>query len=57
MEENKKIKSAFSWPVYIGCMLIGTAIGILYGNPGVGILIGMGVGFISAAIIRNVKRR
>ena len=37
---------------FVGCILIGLAIGLLYGMPGVGVLIGLGAGFIVMALIR-----
>jgi len=36
----------------IGCMFLGLGIGKLYGNIGVGVLLGLGVGFLFLAAAR-----
>ncbi len=38
--------------LFAGCVLLGLGIGMLYGETGAGILIGVGVGFITMAISR-----
>ena len=32
--------------IFVGCMFLGIGIGMLFGEPGIGVLIGLGVGFI-----------
>lgn len=39
--------------VFVGCLLLGLALGLLFGNAAVGILGGLGVGFIAMAIMRG----
>ena len=53
-EEKQEVKSrsGASGLVFVGCLLLGLAIGILTGNVAVGILGGLGVGFIGLAIAR-----
>ncbi len=41
---------ASSW-VFIGFMFLGMAIGMYFNHTGIGILAGMGVGFIARAVI------
>lgn len=38
--------------VFVGCLLIGLALGFLMGNVAVGVFGGLGVGFIAMAIVR-----
>ena len=40
--------------VFVGCLLLGLAIGLLTGNVAVGLLGGLGVGFIAMAIVRYI---
>ena len=48
-----KTKSKIGSLVFTGCMFIGIGIGYLLGAVNVGVLIGMGVGFIVKAIINQ----
>ncbi len=53
--EKQDIKrSGISGLVFVGCLLISLAIGIMTGNVAVWILGGLGVGFIAMAIARYV---
>lgn len=36
---------------FVGCMMLGIGIGILFDQAGAGVMIGMGVGFLAMAII------
>jgi len=38
--------------VFVGCMFLGAGIGMIFNSEEIGGAIGMGVGFISMAIIR-----
>ena len=37
---------------FVGCILVGVALGMLYGQTAVGSVLGVGVGFIVMALIR-----
>jgi amino acid transporter len=51
--EKKEIKrSGISGLVFVGCLLIGLALGILTGNVAVWLLGALGVGFIAMAVTR-----
>jgi hypothetical protein len=52
MDHERKSRSGTSGLVFVGCLLIGLAIGILTGQVAVALLIGLGVGFIGLAIAR-----
>ncbi|SDY75837.1 hypothetical protein [Thermoactinomyces sp. DSM 45892] len=40
-----------------GCTLLGIGLGMLLGDTGAGVLIGLGVGFISSAILQGRKSK
>jgi hypothetical protein len=44
MSEEKKDNSGY---VFVGCILIGVAIGMYYNKVAIGSILGVGVGFIS----------
>jgi len=50
METQSKNKIAGT--IFIGCMFIGMGIGMYFDKMTVGIMVGMGVGFIASAIVR-----
>ncbi len=51
---NMAEKKAAGWIslMFVGCLVLGLAIGLLLNQPGVGVLIGLGVGFILMGILR-----
>ncbi len=51
-EKHESKRSGISGLVFIGCLMIGFAIGFLIGNIVVGLFGGLGVGFIAMAITR-----
>ncbi|MBP6623857.1 MAG: hypothetical protein KA198_01715 [Chitinophagaceae bacterium] len=55
MNAKNEESSNLSWYVFTGCMFIGIGIGMAFGQPGTGVLVGMGVGFIAYAILRYKK--
>jgi len=50
--ETPKNNNRIAGTVFIGCMFIGMGIGMYLDKMTVGIMIGMGVGFIASAIVR-----
>ena len=42
--------------VAAGC-LIGVGLGLLYGRPDVGVLVGLGVGFVAMFIAYSIKKK
>ena len=42
--------------IFIGFMFLGLGLGMLYGNTGAGLLIGMGIGFIVSSLLSKGKR-
>ena len=51
-EKQEGSKSGISGLVFVGCLMIGLAIGILTGNTAVWLIGSLGVGFIAMAIAR-----
>ena len=41
--------------IFVGCMFLGIGIGMLFGEAGVGTMIGMGVGFIVEKLFSNKR--
>lgn len=53
-EKQESKRSGTSGLVFVGCLLIGLAIGIFTGNTAVWLIGALGVGFIGMAIARYV---
>ena len=51
-KQETKSRSGTSGLVFVGCLMLGLAIGLLTGNVAVGVIGGLGVGFIALAIAR-----
>ena len=51
-EKQEPKRTEISGLVFVGCLMIGFAIGLLIGNIVVGLFGGLGVGFIAMAIAR-----
>lgn len=51
-EKQEKSKSGISGLVFVGCLLIGLAIGILTNNVAPALIGALGIGFIAMAITR-----
>ncbi|MCF8369771.1 MAG: hypothetical protein K9G76_12095 [Bacteroidales bacterium] len=56
MEEQTKNNYKNSGFIFSGCMFIGLGIGFYLGNVAMGVLFGMGVGFLAMGII-NLKKK
>lgn len=41
--------------VFVGCIILGLGIGMLFDHTGVGVMIGLGVGFIAMALFSRKK--
>jgi len=38
--------------VFVGCLMVGIGLGLYYGRPDVGTMVGLGVGFILFGLIK-----
>ena len=54
IEKQQRSRSGASGLVFVGCLILGLAIGLLIGNIAFGLIGGLGVGFIAMAIVRAV---
>jgi len=53
-EQQKPDRKGVSGLIFVGCLMLGLAIGFLIGNVAAGVLGGLGVGFIAMAIARYI---
>jgi hypothetical protein len=50
--ETQRNNNRIGGAIFVGCMFVGMGIGMYFNKMTVGIMIGMGVGFIGSAIAR-----
>jgi hypothetical protein len=53
-EKQGSGQSGASGVVFVGCLLLGIAAGLLFGNVVVGLLGGLGIGFVGLGVMRAV---
>lgn len=51
-EKEAPSRNGASGVVFVGCLMLGLAVGLLIENVAVGVLGGLGVGFIAMGIVR-----
>jgi hypothetical protein len=56
IDDENKSPRAIGGLIFVGCMFIGGGLGLLFGRPDVGGAIGMGIGFISMALVWAVLK-
>lgn len=56
MKEIKERNEILSWAAFLGCMFIGMGIGMIFDQAGVGMIIGMGAGYLAEGIIEGMKK-
>ena len=54
-EESKS--DAAGGLVFVGSLMIGIGLGLYYGNPAVGTMLGLGVGFLLYGIIKALMKK
>lgn len=53
-EMQEARQSGVSGLVFVGCLMLGLATGLLFGSVVVGLIGGLGVGFIGMAVMRAI---
>ena len=53
-EKQERKRSGVAGLIFVGCLLIGLAIGLLTGEVAVALLGGLGVGFIGMSVARYI---
>ena len=53
--EAKKSKDSRPGLAFVGSLMLGIGIGLYYGRPDVGTLVGLGIGFIAMALLTKSK--
>ena len=53
----KKKKDSVPDLAFVGCLFIGIALGMAYNNVAIGVLGGLGTGFIIMAILKYLMRK
>ncbi len=51
MVHERKNRGTIGGVVFIGCLFIGLALGMLYSKTVIGILLGLGIGFVAMGVI------
>lgn len=54
VERQQRSRGGASGLVFVGCLLIALALGLLLGNMATYLLAGLGVGFIAMALVRTM---
>lgn len=57
MENQNKDVNKISGAIFVGCLFIGMAVGMALDKTGIGIMGGMGVGFLISAFYRSEKNK
>ena len=52
MEDQDKKEDDIESYIFIGCMFLGMGIGMAFGNTGIGIMIGIGTGFLLSSLYK-----
>ncbi|NDC42045.1 MAG: hypothetical protein EBZ77_10930 [Chitinophagia bacterium] len=57
MEQVNERVENISWVAFIGFMFLGMGIGACFNQPGIGMLIGMGVGYLAEAVLTSTIKQ
>ena len=52
MQQTQKPKNINGNLIFVGCIILGSGIGMAMGNVAVGSIIGVGIGFLAKALIK-----
>ena len=57
MDQKMKNSSAIGGVVFVGCMFIGLGLGMFYHHLVVGLMLGMGIGFVAMGVVWAIFRQ
>ena len=57
MENRNKEIGKIAGMIFVGCIMIGIAVGMAMHKTGIGTMIGVGVGFLASAMYRSEKNK
>ena len=52
LNKNKSRSNVVGGLIFVGALMMGLGFGIAFGNPGAGLMLGIGVGFILFGLIK-----
>ncbi len=55
-KRSRKESRDYVWTLFVALMFIGLGAGMLVGEAGAGVLLGMGFGFLAVALARILKK-
>jgi hypothetical protein len=53
-DKKERSRSGNSGLIFVGCLILGLALGFIIGNVAGGLFVGLGVGFIAMGIMRAI---
>jgi len=57
MKKKKSRSDDAGGMIFVGALMIGIGVGIFFGNPAVGTLVGLGIGFIFFGLVKAFMKK
>lgn len=54
-DNEEKTDNKTAGLVFVGCIMAGSGLGMAFGRPDIGSLVGVGIGFVLMALVRRKK--
>ena len=55
-DEKETKHDTVGWYVFVGCMFVGMGLGMYFDKTGMGLMIGMGIGFLGLGAVRMMQK-